>query len=297
MTMMPMSSSSPGIASLSLLSRMKACARRHPAFHLEALVNEGYGRVGEPRIVEARRAGQAVEARIRAGPVVLGGERAGDVAGANAQLQHDRRVAGLGQGEALLDAAHDGGQIGPRVEQPHGGLHGIGIGALLDDARALAIVLADDDHGAADHARRGQVRQRVGSHIGADDRLPGDRAAQGIVDGGAEHGRGGGLVGAGLQVHAQLGHDVTGIHQHVEQVRHRRALVAAHIAHARLQQRLGDGEDAFAAELGALAQPQCRHFGLERAFHGGLACVPANRRATSIKEPITSVAVIGHAGQ
>ena len=36
--------------------------RRHPAFHLEALVNEGHGRVGEPRIVEAGRAGQAVEA-------------------------------------------------------------------------------------------------------------------------------------------------------------------------------------------------------------------------------------------
>jgi hypothetical protein len=62
-----------------------------------------------------------------------------------------------------------------------------------------------------------------------------------------------------------------------------------------LQQRLGDGENAFAPELGAVAQPQCLHFGLERAFHGGLACVPASRQATLIKRPITSVAVIGHA--
>jgi GAF domain-containing protein len=92
-------------------------------------------------------------------------------------------------------------------------------------------------------------------------------------------------------VHAQLGHDVIGIHQHVEQVRHRRALVAAHIAHARLQQRLGDGENAFAAELGAVAQPQCLHFGLERAFHRGLAWVPASRHATLIKRAITAVAV------
>ena len=132
----------------------------------------------------------------------------------------------------------------------------IGVGALLDDARALAIVLADDDHGAADHAGRSEVRQRVGGHIGADDGFPGDRAAQRIVDGGAQHRGGGGLVGAGLQVHAELGHDVLGIHQHVEQMRHRRALVAADIAHAGLQQRLGDGEDALAMELGAVAEPQ-----------------------------------------
>jgi DNA-binding transcriptional LysR family regulator len=34
-------------------------------------------------------------------------------------------------------------------------------------------------------------------------------------------------------------------------VRHRRALVAAHVGHAGLQQRLGDGQDAFAVEGGA----------------------------------------------
>jgi hypothetical protein len=178
-------------------------------------------------------------------------------------------VARLGEFEALLDAAHDGGKVGPRIDEPHGRLHRVGIGALLDDARALAIVLADYDHGAADHAGRSEVRQRVGGHIGADGRFPRDRAAQRIIDGGAEHRRSGGLVGAGLEVHAEFGNDVLRIDQHIEQMRHRRALVAADIAHARLQQRLGDGEDAFAAELGAVAEPQCLHFGLERAFHQG----------------------------
>ena len=62
---------------------------------------------------------------------------------------------------------------------------------------------------------------------------------------------------------AELGHDVLGVDQHVEQVRHRRALIAADIAHARLQQRLGDGEDALAVEFGAVAEPQRLHLGFE----------------------------------
>ena len=60
---------------------------------------------------------------------------------------------------------------------------------------------------------------------------------------------------------------ILGIHHDVEQMRHRRALVAADIAHARLQQRLGDREDALAAKRLAVAQPQRIHFLLERAFH------------------------------
>ena len=193
--------------------------------------------------------------RNDAAAVVLGGELAGDVAGADAQLQHHRRVARLRQLEALLDHAHDGRQVRPRIEQPHRGLHRIGVGALLDDARALAVVLAEDDQRAADDAGRGEVGERVGRHVGADDRLPGHRAAQRIVDRGAEHRGGRGLVGAGLEMHAELADDVLGVDQHVEQVRDRRALVAADIAHARLQQRLGDREDAFAVEGLAVAEP------------------------------------------
>src|SRR5262249_50634589 len=99
-------------------------------------------------------------------------------------------------------------------------------------------------------------------------RLPGDGAAQRIVDRGAQHGGGGGLVGAGLDVHAELGEQVLGVDHHVEQVRDRRALVAADIAHARLQQRLGDREDAFAAEGRAVAELERFDFLLERSFHG-----------------------------
>ena len=57
----------------------------------------------EPRVVEARRAGQRAAPRMGAGAVVLRGERAGDVAGADAQLQHHRGVARLGELEAFLD--------------------------------------------------------------------------------------------------------------------------------------------------------------------------------------------------
>ncbi len=220
----------------------------------------------EPRIVEARRAVDAVEAGFRRGAVGLRRERPGDVAGAHAQLEHDRSMARLGKLEPLLDHAHDGRQVGTRVEQPHRGLHRIGIGALLDHARALAVILAQNDHRAADHAGRRQVRQGVCRHVRPDDRLPGDGAAQRIVDRGTQHGGGGGLVGAGFQMHAELGHHVLGVDQHVEQVRHRRALVAAHIGDPGLQQRLGDRQNALAAENLPVAELQRLHFLRKRTF-------------------------------
>ena len=68
-------------------------------------------------------------------------------------------------------------------------------------------------------------------------------------------------------MHAEIGQQILGIHHDVEQMRDRRALVAADIADARLQQRLGDGEDALAAKGLAGAEPQRIHFFLERAFH------------------------------
>ena len=83
----------------------------------------------------------------------------------------------------------------------------------------------------------------------------------------AEHRGGRRLVRARLDVHAELGEVVLRLHQHVEQVRHRRALVAADVGDARLQQRLGDREDALAMEYLALAAAQHRDFPAERDFH------------------------------
>jgi hypothetical protein len=66
---------------------------------------------------------------------------------------------------------------------------------------------------------------------------------------------------------AKIGQQVFGIDHHVEKMRDRRALIAADIAHARLQQRLGDGKDTFTAKYFAIAEPQRIDFLFERAFH------------------------------
>ena len=50
-------------------------------------------------------------------------------------------------------------------------------------------------------------------------------------------------------MHAELLEDVVGVGQHVHQVRDRRALIAGHVGHAGLEQRLGDRENALAAEF------------------------------------------------
>ena len=102
----------------------------------------------------------------------------------------------------------------------------------------------------------GEARFDKASAAITDDRFPGHRAAQRIIDRGAEHGRGGGLVGASLHVHAKLGEQVLGFDHDIQQMRDRRALIAADIAHAGLQQRLSDGEDAFAAKAFTGAKPQ-----------------------------------------
>ena len=59
-----------------------------------------------------------------------------------------------------------------------------------------------------------------------------------------------------LDMHAEAVQVVARLHHHVEQVRHRGALVAADVGHARLQQRLGHREDAFPVELFAGAEAQ-----------------------------------------
>jgi len=131
------------------------------------------------------------------------------------------------------------------------------MGALLEDRGAFAVVLADHDHGAADDARRGDVRERVGRHVRADDGLPGDGSPHRIVDGGAEERGGGGLATRLLEVDAErLEERLVRVGQDVDEVRDGRARIAADVAHAGLEQRLGDGENALAAKDLAGAVPE-----------------------------------------
>src|SRR5262249_4246598 len=92
--------------------------RRQPLLDLEPLLREDDGRMRQPAIFEARWAGDAVLARERGAAVGLGLELAGDVAGADAQLHHDRRMARLRELEALLDHAHDGRKVGAGIKKP-----------------------------------------------------------------------------------------------------------------------------------------------------------------------------------
>src|SRR6267143_3832235 len=67
---------------------------------------------------------------------------------------------------------------------------------------------------------------------------------------------------------AELIHDAPGVVQHVHDVRHRRALVAADVGDARLQQGFGHGENAFSVE--SLPRAELEQFDLfrEGALHG-----------------------------
>ena len=65
---------------------------------------------------------------------------------------------------------------------------------------------------------------------------------------------------------AELFQQIVGVGEHIHQMRDRRALIAADIGDARLQQRLGDGENALAAKLLARAEAKLFDLGLEGAF-------------------------------
>jgi len=79
-------------------------------------------------------------------------------------------------------------------------------------------------------------------------------------------------------MHAVLVHDLLRFGEHVDQMRHRRALIAADIRDARLERRLGDGEDALAFENVTLPQLEGLHFFGKRPFgHSPLAPTHGNR--------------------
>ncbi|MCY1226861.1 hypothetical protein D9M72_391110 [compost metagenome] len=143
------------------------------------------------------------------------------------------------------------------------------MAALLHDRRAFAVVFAHDDQRAAGDPARSQVGQRVRCHVGAHGGLERDRAAQRVVDRGRQRCSRGGFARAVLEADAMLGKDVLRIGQHVHQVRDRRALVAGHVGDAGFQQRLGDREDALAAEYLAGTQAQfLDFFGKRTLSHG-----------------------------
>ena len=100
-------------------------------------------------------------------------------------------------------------EIGARIDKPDLDFHGEGVASLLHDRGAFAIVLADDDHGAALDPARGQIGERIGGDIGADGALPGDGAADRIVDARGKRRSGGCLAGARLEVDAELAEDIS----------------------------------------------------------------------------------------
>jgi hypothetical protein len=140
------------------------------------------------------------------------------------------------------------------------------VAALLHDRGAFTIVLPDDDQRAAGDAAGGEVGERVGGDIGADRRLEGRGAAQRIIDRRRERSGGGRFVGARLEPDPQVAQHVVGIGEHIDEMRDRRALIAGDVGDARLQQRLGDGENSLAAEFLPRAEPKFCDLAFERAF-------------------------------
>ena len=255
---MPMCSSSPPITSLSLCSVMNCTAAgQRCSIFSRSCKNDAGG--STMRLEVAPRRVERLAQRERGPLVGARGEAAGHVARADAQLQHHRRVAGLGQRKAVVHRLNDRRQVRLRVEQPHLRLHRECMAALLHDAGAFAVVFADDDQRAARHARRREVGQGVGGHVGADGRLPRRRATHRVVHRGRQRRRCAGLARRRFEVHAELIEDRLRVGQHVHQVRDRRALVTGDVAHAGLEQRLGHREDALAVELGALRHGELLH--------------------------------------
>ena len=217
----------------------------------------------ETAIVKAAGLGQRRQRRHGSPTIVATGEASAHMTGAYPQLHHRRHVGRFGHRERMLDHVHHRRQFGPRVEQQQRGLHRISMRALLHHRCALAVVFADHHQHAAGHAWRRQIGQSIGRDIGADNGFPGDCAAHRVMDGCTQHGCCRCLVRASLDMYTQLGHQRFGLHHHIQQVRHRRALIAADIGHASLQQALGDREYALAVEGVPVAQPQLFYFVFE----------------------------------
>jgi hypothetical protein len=244
-----------------------APGRGQPPLELLRLLGVGGRRVAQAAVVEGVALERGVHRDGRA-DIVAADEAPAHVRRPDPQADDGRKIGGLGHAEALLHHAREVLERRARVDEHQRRLEREGVRALLDDAGPRAVVLAHHDQGAADDAGRGEVRQRVGGHVGAHDGLPGHRAPHRVVDGGAEERGGGRLVGGGVQIDAHGPEErLVGVGQDVEEVRDRGARIPAHVGDPGLEQRLGDGEDPLAAEHLTVSQRQLLDFLGERPFH------------------------------
>ena len=99
------------------------------------------------------------------------------------------------------------------------------------------------------------------------------------------------------QMDAEVGQQVLRLHQHVEQMADRRALIAADVGDARLQQRLGHGQDALAVERLAGAQAQALDLLVERNFSHRSAPNPFRAPTCPTAKATPSAARTGHGGR
>ena len=222
--------------------------------------------MGEAHVVESRRLREAASRRDCCWFIGFGLERPEHVASPDAKLHHHRRARRLRQFKAFLDEVNDVGEIRPRVEQPYRRFHRESVGAFLYDAGTLAIILADNDQRTALHTRRCEIRQGVSGDIRPDNGFPSDRPTHRIVDRCSQHGGSSSLVHARLDVNTKTAHLILGFHEHIEKMANRCSLIAAHIRHTRLQQGLGDCDNALTLKHVAIRQFQALDFAFERDF-------------------------------
>src|SRR5713226_2205153 len=129
----------------------------------------------------ARRVFNRVLQGERRADVIFGDETTVNVTSPNSQLQHHGSVARLRKSESPFDGIYDRRQIGARIEKPHLGFHGKGVGALLHNAGAFSVILADDNQRSAHYTAGSEIRQGVGSDIGTHGGLKCDCTAQWVV--------------------------------------------------------------------------------------------------------------------
>ena len=136
----------------------------------------------------------------------------------------------------------------------------------MHDRRPFAVILAHDNQRAAGDAGGAEVGQRVRRDIDADRPLEGDSTPDGIVDRGGQHGGGGGFACVCLEPDTQFAQHILRVCQHIHQVADRRALIAANIAHTVFQQRLSQGQNAFARKHITVAFAQVLYLFFEGTF-------------------------------